>query len=92
MKILAKTFHEKSSIIRNKYYDLYHLSEKIEYLYKDFYVTEWSLYKKYKNLDLYLSNQNKPLLSSKNGNTLDDLNNLINRLENKRINRYKNLV
>lgn len=88
MKILVKDFQEKSRIIRNKYNNLYHLSVEIKYLYKDFYVTEWSLFKKYKDLDTYFSKENKPILSSKNGNTFDDLTKFIENLEKKRMRNY----
>lgn len=91
MKILAEHFREKSSIIRNKYNDLYHLNEKIEFIYQDFYVTEWSLFRKYTDLDTYFDNRNKPILSSKNGATLDDLINFIKELESKRVNKYRNI-
>lgn len=91
MKILAELFREKSSIIRNKYNDLYHLNEKVEFIYQDAYVTEWSLYRKYTDIDLYFSNNNKAILSSKYGNTLDDLIAFIDKLESKRVNKYRNL-
>ncbi len=91
MRILASHFHEKSDIIRRKYNNLYHLNEKIEFMYQDFYVTEWSLYRKYTDLDSYFSNNNRAILSSKNMNTFDDLIKFIKKLESKRINRYRNL-
>lgn len=91
MRILASHFHEKSDIIRRKYNNLYHLNEKIEFMYQDFYVTEWSLYRKYTDLDSYFSNNNGAILSSKNMNTFDDLIEFIKKLESKRINRYRSL-
>ena len=89
MKILTEHFHEKSNIIRNKYNDQFHLNETIEFIYHDLYVTEWSLFKKYKNLKTYLSNENKAILSSKKGDTLEDLIEFIEKLESKRVNRWR---
>lgn len=91
MKILAEHFHEKSNIIRNKYNDLYHLNETIEYIYHDLYVTDWSLFKRYRDLDTYLSNENKAILSSKNGDSFEDLIAFIEKLESKRVNKYRDL-
>lgn len=89
MKILAEHFQEKTSVITNKYYDQFHLSGTIEYIYHDFYVTSWSLFKKYKDLNKYLSKENSAILSSKNGDTLEDLVEFIEKLESKRINRWR---
>lgn len=89
MKMLAEHFYENSNIIRNKYNDQFHLNETIEYIYQNFYVTEWSLFRKYKSLKDYLSNENKAILSSKNGDTLEDLIEFIEKLESKRVNRWR---